>query len=67
MKKWVVFYAPDGRELLAYTLKGTFEGELEATKRQLATENVFRAEDIIVKIEDRKESTKVEGIRREKE
>lgn len=58
MKEWVVFYAPDGRELLAYTLEGTFEGELEATKRQLATENVFRAEDIIVKIEVRKESTK---------
>lgn len=52
MKKWVVFYTPDGRELLAYTLEGTFEGELEATKNQLAHENGIRPEDITVKLEE---------------
>lgn len=32
---WVVFFV-DGREVCAYTLRGTFAGELEATKEQLA-------------------------------
>jgi hypothetical protein len=36
MELWIAFYAPNGRELCSYTLEGTFDGEMEATKEQLA-------------------------------
>ena len=36
---WIVFYGPDGEELLRYTLRGTFAGELEATISLLAYEH----------------------------
>lgn len=33
---WIVFFGPDGKELLRYTLRGTFAGELQATISYLA-------------------------------
>lgn len=52
MEKWKVFYH-DKKELSAYTLEGTFEGEEEATKELLASENGIAIEDIKVVIEER--------------
>ena len=37
MLEWIAFYAPDGKELGAYTVCGTFEGELQDTKELLAS------------------------------
>lgn len=53
--EWMAFYDPDGRELGAYTLRGTFAGELQATKELLASENGLKPEDITAKLENRKE------------
>lgn len=53
--EWIAFYDPDGRELGAYTLRGTFAGELQATKELLAIENRLKPEDITAKLENRKE------------
>ncbi len=36
---WVEFYGPDGEFLAGYTIRGTFEGELEATLSLLAYEH----------------------------
>lgn len=47
--KWVVFKRGD-RILAAYTIKGTFPGELRATKELLAAENRCRPEDIKVEL-----------------
>ncbi len=55
MREWIVFCNPDGKELLAYTVNGTFAGELQATKELLASENGLKPEDITMKIESRKE------------
>ena len=52
MEKWKVFYYGE-KELGAYTLYGTFEGEEEATKELLASENGISIEDIKVVIEER--------------
>lgn len=52
MGKWKVFYH-NGKELCAYTLYGTFNGEEQATKELLASENGIDIDDIIVKIEIR--------------
>lgn len=52
MEKYKVFYYK-GKELCAYTLRGTFVGEEEATKKSLAIENGININDIIVKIEMR--------------
>ena len=38
MEKWAVFYH-EGKELLSYTLRGTFDGEMEDTKSLLAYEH----------------------------
>ena len=35
----IVFYGPDGNELAAYTLRGTFPGELQDTISLLAYEH----------------------------
>lgn len=43
---WIVFYAPDGRELAAYTLRGSFAGELQATLELLADENSMSVGEI---------------------
>lgn len=48
-----VFYHK-GKELCAYTMKETFEGEEKATKELLAYENGIDIDDIEVKIEKRK-------------
>ena len=37
-KRWLVFFY-GGKELLRYTLRGTFPGEREATMQRLAYEN----------------------------
>lgn len=52
MEKWKVFYY-NGKELCAYTLYGTFDGEEQATKELLASENEININDIMVKIETR--------------
>lgn len=52
MEKWKVFYY-NNKELCAYTLYGTFEGEEEATKKLLASEKGINVNDIVVKIEIR--------------
>ena len=52
MEKWKVFYHGE-EELGAYTLEGTFEGEEDATKELLASENGITVEDIKVVIEER--------------
>lgn len=52
MEKWKVFYYNE-KELGAYTLKGTFDGEEEATKELLANENGIAVEDVEVIIEER--------------
>ena len=36
---YIVFYGPDGKELLRYTVRGTFAGEREATISVLAYEH----------------------------
>lgn len=38
MEEYIVFYH-DGKELAAYTVRGTFAGEMEATKNLLAYEH----------------------------
>lgn len=52
MEKYKVFYYNE-KELVAYTLEGTFTGEEEATKELLAYENGINIEDIKVVIEER--------------
>lgn len=52
MKNWKVFRL-NGKELCAYTMYGTFDGEEEATKELLAAENGCAVEDIAVSIERR--------------
>ena len=49
--KWVTFHAPDGRELCAYTVQGSFSGEMQATKDLLAYEHGLKPEQISVSIE----------------
>ena len=53
MSKWIVFYDSTGKELAAYTVTGTFEGELEATKDLLAFEHGISPEEITIKEEER--------------
>lgn len=53
MEKMKIFKL-NGKELCAYTLRGTFAGEEEATKELLAEEYNCNKSDIIVTIEDRK-------------
>lgn len=51
---WVVFKDKDtGRELCAYTIRGTFEGERAATIELLAFENGINPERITTTIERR--------------
>ena len=52
MEKWKMFYY-NGNELGGYTVRGTFEGEEQATKELLASENGVDISDIEVKIEER--------------
>lgn len=43
---WIVFFGPDGKELLRYTIRGTFAGELENTISMLAYEHGISPGDI---------------------
>lgn len=43
---WIVFYGPDGKELLRYTLRGTFAGELQETISLLAYEHQLSPTEI---------------------
>ncbi|MDE7244990.1 MAG: hypothetical protein K2O18_13595 [Oscillospiraceae bacterium] len=52
--QWVNFYAADGKFLGGYTLRGTFAGEMQATKELLAAENGCRPEDIRATVENEK-------------
>lgn len=45
MEEYIVFYHGK-KELAAYTLRGTFAGEMEATKELLAYENGISADEI---------------------
>ncbi len=49
---WLVFYYGD-RELAAYTVRGTFPGEREATVELLAAENKIPPEAIRMAVEIR--------------
>lgn len=49
---WVAFMRND-EELCAYTVKGTFPGELKATLELIAEENGCRPEEIFIKIRGR--------------
>lgn len=54
-EQWKVFRDKDtGRELCAYTIRGTFPGEEAATIEQLAHEEGIAPDRISVKIERRK-------------
>ena len=43
---WIVFYGPDGKELLRYTVRGTHPGELDATIKLLAYEHGLSPDEI---------------------
>ena len=45
---WYVFLAPDGRELCAITVRGSFDGEIAATIDLLACENGINPASISV-------------------
>lgn len=53
MEKYLVFRAPDGKELCAYTLRGTFPGEAQSTRELLAYEQRLDPADIQTAIENR--------------
>lgn len=50
---WLVFYGPDGKELVAYTIRVTFAGEAEDTKRLEAARNGIELEEITTRLEMR--------------
>ena len=52
MKLWKVFYL-NGKELMRYTMNGTFAGEEQATKEMLAYDHNVSVDDIEVKVEER--------------
>lgn len=50
-EQWLVFRDKEtGRELLAYTIRGTFPGERQATIELLAAENGIKPEQITTEI-----------------
>ncbi len=59
MEQWVNFYTQGGKFLGGYTLRGTFAGEMQATKELLAAENGCRPEDISVDVMNKKGRDKV--------
>lgn len=50
---WIVFYHQE-KEIAAYTVCGTFQGERQATIDLLAAERGIDPADITTKIEERK-------------
>ena len=57
MEKWKVFRL-NGKELCAYIIYGTFDGEEQATLELLAAENNCKISDITVTIEEKTEEEK---------
>lgn len=54
MEQWAVFRDKETRQkLTAYTIRGTFAGEAEATADLLAAENGITREQITIAIETR--------------
>lgn len=51
-ERYIVFKL-NGAEILAYTVRGTFQGELQNTKELLAAKYNCKPEDITVELEDR--------------
>ncbi len=51
-ENWIVFYHGE-RELSACTVRGSFPGEIAATKELLAHENGIPCESIQVEVENR--------------
>lgn len=49
---WIVFYL-NGKELCAVTVRGSFAGEIAATKELLAYENSVSVDDIVWKVKTR--------------
>lgn len=49
---WIVFYLHD-KELCAISVRGSFPGEITATKEQLAAEHGCSSKEIKIKILDR--------------
>jgi hypothetical protein len=49
MQLWLTFSLPDGKELASYTVNGTFQGEMQATKELLAADHGVTPEEITVK------------------
>lgn len=52
MEWWIVFYLGD-KEIGSYTVRGTFAGELESTRRMLAAGYGVNEKDIVAKREKR--------------
>ena len=50
---WIVFYYLDRKELAAITVRGSFAGEVQATKELLAQEHHVPVDDISIKIVQR--------------
>ena len=53
MKELYIVFFVNGKEKAAYTVRGTFHGELEDTKNLIAYENGMDPENVLVKIEQR--------------
>lgn len=60
MKEKYKVFKLKGKELCAYTLRGTFPGEEEATKELLAGENNCKPSDISVSIAVKNNAEKLE-------
>lgn len=55
MENWKIFYNRNtGEEYAAYTIRGTFEGEEEATAQLIAAEKGIDRADIVTRIERRR-------------
>lgn len=53
-EQWLIFKDREtGQELCAYTIRGTFKGERQATIELLAAENGIDPEQIVTTIENR--------------
>ncbi len=55
--EYMAFYSPAGDILCTYSIKGTFNGELDATRELVASENALKPEEVTVK----REGTVLEG------
>ena len=47
---WVVFTDPTGKELCAYTVRGTFSEEYIETQKLIAAENGLQVKDVLANI-----------------